>query len=111
MTSAAMVAVSATSTRKVAIARPAIRPACAACAVEATPVISSVTTSGMTVICNPFSHKVPTGRATNTAPAAAGMGQCRRPHADQQTAARQRRIRSRATWMVLAYLELWQRSR
>ena len=50
VTIAAMLAVNASSDRKVAMARPAV--------------ISSVTTSGMTVICTPLSHNVPIGRAT-----------------------------------------------
>ena len=47
--------------------RPATRPPCAASALLAMPTTSKATTSGITVILSPFSHKVPTKSAVPSA--------------------------------------------
>ena len=50
--------------------RPASRPARAACAVWAIPVINKATTSGTIVIRKPLSHSAPIGSATSAMPPA-----------------------------------------
>src|SRR5690349_7294165 len=61
---AANVAPAQSRTRKTTMARRAVRPDTAASLVDATPRITSATTSGTTLICNAFNHRLPMGCAT-----------------------------------------------
>jgi hypothetical protein len=61
---AANAAPALSSTRKITIARRAVRPDEAASLVEATPSTTSATTRGTTVICSALSHRSPMGCAT-----------------------------------------------